>query len=283
MGLKQTISKLYLKRFKKDLVFLDYNFNPKPRYLHGHIGLNEIVAKDEVAYKEILNAILKYSDYFLKVAKEGTVNSVHPYYFNGFFPALDFFALYTLVAELKPKTYFEIGSGTSTKIVKDAIVNHHLNTQIYSIDPYPRAEINDLVDKMERKRLQDFANFDFILSEISEGDILFFDGTHISAPNSDVTVFFLDILPKLPKGVIVQIHDIYLPYDYPQFMCDRYYNEQYLLAAFLLADVQRYVPLFPCFYIYNSGRFNQELSNVYADPYFNDVEKHGGSFWCKIN
>ena len=51
------------------------------------------------------------------------------------------------------------------------------------------------------------------------------------------------------RGVIVHIHDIYLPYDYPQFMCDRAYSEQYGLAFYLLANAQKYQPLFPAYFI----------------------------------
>lgn len=43
-------------------------------------------------------------------------------------------------------------------------------------------------------------------------------------------VCFLELLPNLRKGVIVHFHDIYLPLDYPQFMCDRFYSEQYVLV-----------------------------------------------------
>ncbi len=75
-----------------------------------------------------------------------------------------------------------------------------------------------------------------IFDELVSGDILFFDGSHRAFTNSDVTVFFLDVLPRLSPGVLVGIHDIYLPFDYPDDVADRYYSEQYLLAARLLAE-----------------------------------------------
>ena len=63
--------------------------------------------------------------------------------------------------------------------------------------------------------------------------------------NSDATVFFLEILPRLPGGVLVGIHDVFLPYDYPRDYADRYYSEQYLLAAHLIAGNPALEPVLP--------------------------------------
>ena len=64
--------------------------------------------------------------------------------------------------------------------------------------------------------------------------MLFIDSSHRSFTNSDVTAFYLDILPRLKSGVLIHIHDVFLPYDYPPEWSDRFYNEQYLLACVLL-------------------------------------------------
>jgi hypothetical protein len=63
--------------------------------------------------------------------------------------------------------------------------------------------------------------------------VLFIDSSHHSFTNSDVTAFYLDILPRLKSGVVIQIHDVFFPYDYPPEWSDGFYNEQYLgLQAF---------------------------------------------------
>jgi hypothetical protein len=80
-------------------------------------------------------------------------------------------------------------------------------------------------------------------------DILFIDNSHRIFPNSDATVLFLEVLPKLFKGVIVHIHDTDLPYNYPQFMCDKYYSEQYGLGICLLAYSRKYQPVLPDYFI----------------------------------
>jgi len=93
----------------------------------------------------------------------------------------------------------------------------------------------------------------------------------------------MELLPFLKKGVIVHIHDIYLPYDYPQFMCDRFYNEQYMLAAFLMADPKKYKPILPNFFISEDKELSDLISPMWAHPNLANIEKHGGSFWIQIN
>lgn len=41
-------------------------------------------------------------------------------------------------------------------------------------------------------------------------------------------------IPKLKPGVIIQIHDIFWPNDYPEEWAKRYYNEQYVFGSILL-------------------------------------------------
>ena len=110
-------------------------------------------------------------------------------------------------------------------------------TRIVSIDPQPRAEVDELCDRVLRVPLEaaDLSVFD----ELSDGDVLFFDGSHRTFMNSDATVFFLEVLPRLADGVLVGVHDVFLPYDYPRDFADRYYSEQYLLAAHLIAGNPR--------------------------------------------
>ena len=74
-----------------------------------------------------------------------------------------------------------------------------------------------------------------LFDELEAGDFLFFDGSHHTFMNSDVVTLWLDILPRLKPGVVVHIHDIFMPYDYPSDWVERHYTEQYLLAVALLA------------------------------------------------
>ncbi len=188
-----------------------------------------------------------------------------------------------MIKKYGPKKYIEVGSGNSTKVAKKAIVDNKLNTTITSIDPFPRANIDHLADTVIRKPLETFTDFSFIVDELEANDILFIDNSHRCLPNSDATVTFLELLPNLKKGVIVHIHDIYIPYDYPQFMCDRFYSEQYTLAAFIIANPQKYKPIFPCIFVSEDKDLSQKLNPVWESENTKNVEKHGGSFWLQIS
>ena len=266
-------------------LFLEYKVNFEPRFGHGkppHDLLYGFINANRDLYVDLLNEVLNYKAVFQSIPKAGQGTNIYePVYNNGFLPGLDIFGIYTILAKYKPQTYVEIGSGNSTKVAFKSIRDNHLNTKIISIDSKPRAEIDELSDKIIREPFENI-NLDFIFS-LKENDILFIDGSHRILPNSDSMVFFLAVLPKIPKGVIVHLHDIYLPYDYPQFMCDRFYSEQYGLAMYLLANIQKYQPLLPNYFISQDKALSSIIDSIWAHPNLEDLERHGGSFWFTIN
>jgi hypothetical protein len=265
-------------------VFLDYPVQFVPRYGHGtppHRELYDIVNQNREDYKQWINKSLQHIDKLaeIKVATEEK-DSTKPVWNNGFLPGLDIIAIYTMLAELKPSKYVEIGSGNSTKVAYKAKSELGLATEITSIDPMPRAEIDKLADKVIRKP---FENIDFsFIDNLVEGDILFVDNSHRILPNSDAMVFFMEILPRLKKGVVVHIHDIYIPYDYPQFMCDRAYNEQYGLAFYLLANPQKYRTIFPNYFVSEDKELAAMLNPFWQKDNLKTVERHGGSYWLQV-
>jgi hypothetical protein len=83
-------------------------------------------------------------------------------------------------------------------------------------------------------RIQDIALSKF--TELKKNDFLFIDSTHTLKIGSDVQYEYLEILPRLNEGVIVHIHDIFLPAEYSKAWVlkdHRFWTEQYLLQAFL--------------------------------------------------
>jgi hypothetical protein len=265
-------------------LFLEYKVDLKPRYGNGkppHKLLYEIINRNRSEYRIWLNEALKYKDEFQKIPLAGNETMPQqPTYNNGYLPGLDIIMLYTLVAHYKPRTFFEVGSGNSTKVAFKSIKDNNLETRIVSVDPAPRAEIDVLANTIIR---QPFENIDYNeILELRENDILFIDNSHRILPNSDSMVFYLEVLPQLAKGVIVHIHDIYLPYDYPRFMCNRFYSEQYGLAIYLLADPDKYHPLSPNFFISEDEELKSILNPVWENPVMQKVERHGGSFWLVI-
>lgn len=266
-------------------LFLEYNVDLKPRYGHGnavHPHLLTIIESNRDTYKDLLKFSLKYKTFIWQIEEtQDETNPSNPVWDNQFLPGLDIIGIYTILSKFNPKKYIEIGSGTSTKVAFKAKQEQHLDTQIISIDPMPRTEIDDLADIIIREPFEN-TNYN-VLESLNENDILFIDNSHRILPNSDSTVFYLEILPRLKKGVIVQIHDVYLPSDYPQFMCDRFYSEQYGLAMYLLANPKKYVPILPNYFISEDAELASIIAPMWNHHKLKNVEKHGGSFWLKIN
>lgn len=265
-------------------LFSEYKVNFKPRWGHGspaHEGLNKLISANKKEYHSFLKQTLAFKEVFWQIKKcSDETDKLAPCWNNGFLPALDIVAIYSMLAIHQPKQYIEIGSGNSTKVAYKAKQDQKLDTSIISIDPYPRAQIDTLSDEVIR---EPFENTSLNLAErLNPGDILFVDNSHRILPNSDAMVFFMDVLPRLKKGVIVQIHDIYLPYDYPQFMCDRFYSEQYGLAAFILANPEKYHTILPNYYISQDPELAEVVAPIWEHPNLAGIEHHGGSYWLRI-
>ena len=263
---------------------LEYKVDNRPRYGHGkapHRQLNEIINSGREEYAGLLQSFLSHKKVFHQIKKcSDETDAGQPCWNNNFLPGLDIVSIYGIIAHYQPKKYVEIGSGNSTKIAHKAISDLNWDTHITSIDPYPRVEVDSLSDTIVRKPIEqcDLSIYD----TLEANDIAFLDGSHCAFPNSDVTVFFLDILPRLKKGVIIHIHDVYLPYDYPQFMCDRFYSEQYLIATAILANPEKYKVLFPNFFVSTDSKLSGILEPVWAGSNLKGVEKHGAGFWMQI-
>jgi hypothetical protein len=275
--------KLVLPKYQK--LVLEYKVDLKPRYEGSkpHKLLYDIINRNRDNYESLIAEILKNQETFYAIKPaDKEVDENLPAWNNGFFPGLDVVALYSIIKKYNPKNYIEVGSGNSTKVAKKVITDNNLQTLITSIDPFPRANIDHLADKVIRSPLENIADNNFISDELHENDILFIDNSHRVLPNSDAMVTFLELLPALRKGVIVHIHDIYLPYDYPQFMCDRFYSEQYMLAAFVLANPKKYKTIFPCYFVSEDKALSQQLASLWDSPNTNNVEKQGGSYWLQI-
>jgi hypothetical protein len=160
------------------------------------------------------------------------VGPTEPFWNNRWLPPGDCAAMLHFISTVKPRRYVEIGSGNSTKWARYAIRSAGLGTQIISIDPEPRAEIDALCDEVIRAKLEDVDLR--VMDRLEPGDILFFDGSHRTFTDSDVTIFFLEVLPRLPAGVVIQIHDIFWPLDYPTSWSDRDYSEQYMVGLLMI-------------------------------------------------
>ena len=158
---------------------------------------------------------------------------------NGSFEAGDAEYWYSIIRYCKPKRIIEIGSGCSTLVAMQAIKQNKINDPSYicehiCVEPYEAPWLEATGVQVARKRVEDLELSFF--AELDENDILFIDSSHIIRPQGDVLTEFLKILPILKLGVIVHVHDIFTPKDYPSAAIIgevSFWNEQYLLEAFL--------------------------------------------------
>jgi hypothetical protein len=202
----------------------------------------------------------------------------HEFYFeNGRFSGTDALALYCMIRHFRPGRILEVGSGFSSRLAAQAALKNG-GTRLTCIEPYPdevlRAGFPGL-DSLIDKQVQDVPLA--IFSELRANDILFIDSAHVVRIGGDVNYLFLEIIPRLRPGVIVHVHDIFFPKEYPrEWVIDqmRFWNEQYLLQAFLA---------------FNSA-FEVLLCNSYLGLKHRSVMKAtfpnspwwgGGSFWMR--
>lgn len=269
-----------------------YPVVPAARWQPGsppHGRLRAVLAREAAAYGRFLDALEDHASLLHGVPRAADPGDpVRPHWDNTWFTALDAAALMTMLAWKRPARYLEIGSGSSTCFARHAIASLGLPTTVTSIDPKPRRHIDAICDRTVRSPLEacDLRVFD----ALEAGDILFFDGSHRAFTNSDVTVFFFEVMPRLAPGVIVHVHDVFIPDDYPPAWNHRLYNEQYLLAAMLLCGAPPFRVLLPAMYVSQDPAMAARVRAVFAGRgggpdipflYPNDSRTPGASFWIE--
>ena len=194
------------------------------------------------------------------------------------FRGTDVLVAYCMVRHFQPRRIIEVGSGFSSLVLGQAAAKNKTSSLI-CIDPFPgellrNGSIPALQSLIETK-VQDLDVKFF--SQLDPGDILFIDSSHAVKIGGDVNYLFLEVLPRLNPGVIVHVHDIFLPFEYRRHWVlneFRFWTEQYLLQAFLT---------------FNS-EFEVLLANYYLSRYhkehlraaFPDLPRWiGGSFWMR--
>lgn len=191
-------------------------------------ALTRFFAAAEPAFLHLITSIDKYGAALEAI---GGQPAPEPRWNQDWFPRLDAAAAYALVRDWQPRRIVEVGSGHSTRFMTRAVRDAGLDTEITAIDPQPRASIDGLGLHLVRATVQDAGAEHF--EALENGDVLFVDSSHILLPGTDVDFLLNHILPALPPGVLVHIHDIFLPDDYPAAWEWRGYNEQLGVAALL--------------------------------------------------
>lgn len=260
--------------------FSDYTYRPVPRRMIGAGArkVGEMMEAADASVDRWLRYVEEYIPIFRNIPLIGNPELADPYWVNGFLPALDSMLLYTMVRKLKPKIYLEVGSGNSTKFVRKAIVDGGLSTKVVSIDPHPRASVDAICDKIHRYPVEEMDRGD-LRELVKSADMIFVDNSHRSVQNSDVTVFFTEMLPEISSGTIYGVHDIMLPQDYPGEWVDRLYNEQYMLVAYLLGGADGDAVVFPG--VYASDKKLGTIAEMMRGPEFDGAQRHAVAFWMQ--
>ena len=193
---------------------------------------------------------------------------------NDYFGGLDAAVYYALIRHLQPERIIEIGGGYSTQIAGKALAANRKG-KLTCIEPYPeRLNGSDPNVELIQKRVEEM-NVDFF-STLAANDILFIDSSHTVKFRSDVCYEFLEVMPRLARGVWVHVHDIFFPHDYPaEWLIDRRLalNEQYLLEAFLSFN-KTYAPQLANRWF--CLEHNDEAARVWPN-----ADDRASSFWMK--
>ena len=279
---KRTVVRLLRQSFPRMAALLEFPAASTPRYGWGrpeYPQFRKLCEERRSSIEHLLTSFLPFKAQLLRIPRRSDSDGVDPAWENDMFPTLDALALYCMLSLYRPAQYLEIGAGHSTKFARRAIIDNALRTSITCIDPAPGVKIAQAADRVIGKPLQEIDLE--VFKTLNPGDVLFVDGSHRVFMNSDVTVLFLDVLPTLKTGVIVHFHDIHLPYDYPPEWAHLYYNEQYLLAAYVLGG-NRFQLLLPNAFVTRDAELHKILEPIWSAPTMAGLPAYGASLWGVI-
>jgi hypothetical protein len=200
---------------------------------------------------------------------------------NEMFSPLDAWLLQGVLRLFRPRRMIEVGCGFSS-LVTARVNREYLDGSLdfTCIEPYPSQFLEAGVEGITRlitDRVEELPLDPFL--ELGDGDVLFIDSSHAVKTGGDVVFLYLEVLPRLAPGVIVHIHDMFLPTDYPPkwVLSGRAWNEQYLVSAFLSFNSAFHVLLASVWLSLNRG-------DVFAASFPGDPEQYangGGSLWVQ--
>jgi predicted O-methyltransferase YrrM len=189
-----------------------------------------------------LRAIAPYAAELADVPNDMPPGRPSFHWHNDFWTGFDALMHYCLIRDVKPRRVVEIGCGWSSLLLARALGQNEREgapqVAVDQVEPYPRTELLDALPShwnlheaiLQRAPLEAF-------EALEDGDICFYDGSHVAKPGSDVVWFFSEVIPRLKPGVLVHLHDVFWPHEYPDewiFERGQTWNEQYVLQGFLM-------------------------------------------------
>ena len=221
----------------------------------------------------------EFQDLFPRRSQGESLDPLRYYPLGANYGGGDGSSLYCMIRSRRPKQIIELGSGDTTLLMGQAALQNGKNgstTLLHSFDPYFKlgqkpSDVPGLAG-LEAQSAEKLTP-ELFQSRLQAGDFLFIDTSHVMHMTSDVRHLILEILPALPVGVLVHFHDIFLPYHYPETWIReqlRFWNEQYFLQAFLVAN-RMYKVVYAC----------HAYSVEFPDRVRRSLLPGGGCFWIQ--
>jgi len=233
-----------------------YSPLPDPEYVDAHGArlfdqqVSSLPGIDDnwAGQERLLKELVQFAPDYTPPETEAAAKASGARYFadNAFFSYLDAFAYYGILRKYHPKKIVEVGSGFTSALALDVSEKFlHPLPQFTFIEPYPE-RLRQLQRPDDFSHTTTHAAFvqemsPDIFLKLAAGDILFIDSSHVTKIGSDVNFLYLEIMPRLASGVVIHIHDVFWPFEYPKTWLDegRCWNEIYLLRG-MLAGTNRY-------------------------------------------
>ena len=243
-----------------------------PDTIHG-IDLNEEAQR---------NLWGSWSDYLREFPFPDSKGDRRYYCQNRHFGVGDAMVLYCMLRHFQPRRLIEIGCGFSSACSLDTI-EHHVEHEVQCtfVEPHPELLYSVLRPDERSKHIVIASEAQEVpletFDQLEADDVLFIDSTHVLKTGSDVGFELFHVLPRLNSGVIVHIHDIFYPFEYPrEWVIDRNYswNEIYAVRAFLMYNRAFEVLFFNDYF----ARFAKELVERDAPRMLLNA---GGGLWLR--
>jgi len=278
-------------RLSSDLALLDYcrrfvlpaaraaggdlaPFVPAVRLGHAGIDLREAEQLERLrSWRD------RHAPLFADLRQERRINTLcpgSPYLHNGMFPTPDAEIYAAMILDERPRQILEVGAGFSTLVARAAVARLGGGCRITVVDPEPRTDVTEAADTIVRAPVEE-GGLEPFLGEA--GLLLFIDSSHIVRGGGDVSYLYTQALPRLAAGTLVHVHDIYLPYEYPEEYQRRLYTEQYLLQA-LLAHSPRYRVIFAAHWM--AREQPGAMREVFGPAVGREPGYFGASFWFRV-
>ncbi len=194
----------------------------------------------------------------------------------GWYPTPDAEIYAAMIHDFQPDQIVEVGSGFSTLIARRALDFVGSPAPLTVIDPQPRTDVRQAAKRVVLERVEDC---DWRELQLTERSLLFIDSSHITRPRGDVPYLYCQVLPQLPRGTVVHVHDVFIPYDYPTCYDALCWTEQYVLHA-LLGNNARYRTLLATSYLCNDHAAEMQAT---FGPQVGAVNIFfGASYWMQI-